>query len=51
MGEEGGVGEDRTQNSLMARFFKVNQNWLNLTPVQKHTLWYKHTTAFGSQLG
>lgn len=37
VGEE--EGEDRTQNSMMARFFKVNQNWHNLTPVQKHTLW------------
>lgn len=38
-GEE--EGEDRTQNSSTAQFFKVNQNWHNLTPTQKHTLWLK----------
>lgn len=33
--EEGAEVEDRIQNSLIARFFEVNQNWLNLTPCAK----------------
>lgn len=46
MEEEGAEVEDRIQNSLIARFFEVNQNWLNLTPCakkKKNTLWYKHS--------
>ncbi len=50
--EEGREGEDGTQNSLKTRFFKVNQNLLNLTPLCKNTPSGINTQQpFWSQLG